>query len=97
MTTEHENENHAELLEWIEEGRAKILSDDQAPGGRFQIAAVLTGDPQGRFDFVLTEWHQDAQGDWRSRKAMLLRHDAAARLIDLVRAAGHPGIASPSK
>ncbi len=88
-TNEHENESHDTLLQWIEQGRAAIISDEQERRGRFQIAAVLSGDPSGRFTFVLTQWHQDGKGDWRSTKCMLLDADAAARLIDLVRSATH--------
>ncbi len=81
---DHENEGHDEMLQMVEAGRAAILSDEDLPGGRFQVAAVAMGG-----EFVLTTWHCDERGDWRSRGVVLLKHDAATRLIELLRSAGY--------
>ena len=84
-----ENESHEEMLRYVRLGRASILSDDQEPGGRFQVAAIIMGDPSSRLSFVLTEWRQDAKGDWRSGSCLLLKQEAPATLLDLLRSAQH--------
>ena len=80
----HENESHAEMLQNVAGGTASILSDETLPGGRFQVVATIMGG-----DFALTNWRQDGAGDWNSDGFILLKHDAATRLVALLHSSGY--------
>jgi hypothetical protein len=87
MTTkpnEPENEGHDELLQAVDAGKAAILSDERLPGGRFQVAAAVMGG-----EFIVTTWHQDERGDWRSHGCVWLKGDAPTRLIELIHSSGY--------
>ena len=79
----HENEGHEQMLEIVAAGRASVLSDEQLPGGRFQVAAIIMGG-----EIILTTWHQDEQNDWRSTSVCLLKGDAPEKLLVLLHVAG---------
>lgn len=83
---EPENEDHEEMEKAIAEGYARILHDAVYPGGRFQTAAFIKG---AGSEFWITEWHQDAKGDWRSHKFLSLPATAITELIALVHASGN--------
>lgn len=80
----HENESHGEMLQNVAAGMASVLSDDTLPGGRFQVVATIMAG-----EFVLTNWRQDGAGDWNSDGCILLKHDAATRLVALLHSSGY--------
>ena len=80
---DHENEIHDEMLQAVTAGYAAVLSDETLPGGRFQVAAMVTGG-----EFVLTSWHLDAAG-WHSCATMFLKKDAATQLVALLHSSGY--------
>jgi hypothetical protein len=90
MSEDNENENHAELERALALGQAVVVSDEQLPGGRFQLAGVVMGG-----DIVLTQWRQDDSGEWRSSHCTILKKGTLPKLVELLRMTGYHVVSAP--
>jgi hypothetical protein len=78
-----DNEGHAQALEGVTSGELVMLSDEELPGGRFQVVGAVQGG-----EIVLSDWWQDADGDWHSRHCMFIKRGKLPLLAKLVQRTG---------
>lgn len=79
-----DNEGHAKFERWVSDGTAVVVSDENLPGGRFQLAGCCVGG-----EIILTDWRQDAAGDWHARHCTLIKRGCLPKLAELLRKTGY--------